>query len=367
MDMQNWNNCKNILCIRADNMGDLIMTAPAIRALKESFACKITVLTSSAGELISPYLNEIDEVLVYDLPWIKTNKPVTEKNFFDVINEIKSHHFDAAVIFTVYSQNPLPAAMLAFMAGIPKRLAYCRENPYHLLTEWVPDKEPYSIIYHQVQRDLNLVASIGAYTQNDHLCLQFREDAGRSALKNLSEVGVDLKKEWIIMHPCVSEKKREYPVELWIEVGKLIKRHLHSQIILTGSASEKNLTDQIQQDIGNDAFSIAGLLSIEEFIALIHQSPLVISVNTGTVHIAAATQTPLIVLYALTNPQHTPWKVPCKVLPFAVAEELKSKNQVVSFVSNELTKQRNSFPFPKDILNAAQQLLNEEIKHLATS
>src|SRR5690606_22825058 len=82
--------------------------------------------------------------------------------FSALVDQLKQYRFDGCVIFTVYSQNPLPAAMLAWMAGIPLRLAYCRENPYQLLSHWVPDDEPYSQIRHQVVRDLELVKHIGA-------------------------------------------------------------------------------------------------------------------------------------------------------------------------------------------------------------
>src|SRR4051812_17182435 len=68
-----WNSCKKILCVRADNMGDLIMTTPALKALKETFQCHITVLTSTMAQSITNYIPVIDEVIVRDLPWIKTN------------------------------------------------------------------------------------------------------------------------------------------------------------------------------------------------------------------------------------------------------------------------------------------------------
>lgn len=364
--MQGWSECKNILCIRADNMGDLIMSSPAIRALKQTFNCKITVLTSAMGSLIAPHISCIDEVLVHDLPWIKTNTPVTQKEFQEVIEEIRSHNFDAAVIFSVYSQNPLPAAMLAYMAGIANRAAYCRENPYHLLTHWVAEKEPFTYIHHQVQRDLDLVASVGAQTNDDSLYLHFSDDAKKNVLQKLSQTGVDVNKPWIIFHPGVSEKKREYPIDLWMQTGQLIASKLQQQIIITGASSEANIAHQIQQGIGEKSFSVAGLFTIEEFIALIHLSILVISVNTSTVHIAAATQTPVIVLYALTNPQHTPWKVPCKVLPFTVTEALKSNNQIVDFVSKKFNKVI-PFPSPQNIFKAAQLLLTKSSQPKATS
>jgi ADP-heptose:LPS heptosyltransferase len=107
----NWQGCKNILCIRPDNMGDLIMTGPAIRALKESFGAKITVLTSSMAQGIIKHMPEIVDAIIFDLPWVKTAEQPDVDTFNEVVSKIKAGRFDAAVIFTVYSQNPLPTAL----------------------------------------------------------------------------------------------------------------------------------------------------------------------------------------------------------------------------------------------------------------
>src|SRR5436853_376904 len=106
-----WQNCKNILCIRPDNMGDLIMTAPAFRALKETFGAKITVLTSSMAAGIIKHIPEIDDSIIFDLPWVKNEKATYTDSFYKGVEAIKAANFDGAVIFTVYSQNPLPNAM----------------------------------------------------------------------------------------------------------------------------------------------------------------------------------------------------------------------------------------------------------------
>jgi lipopolysaccharide heptosyltransferase II len=357
--MTDWNNCKNILCIRADNMGDLLMSSPAIRALKETFNCKISLLTSAMGNWIASFIKEIDEVIVADLPWVKTKKPVDEKETKDLIEQLTKKNFDGVVIFTVYSQNPLPAAMLTYLAGIPRRLAYCRENPYNLLTDWVVEKEPFSFIKHQVERDLDLVRSINATTQNDKINIEISKSAKESAIRKIKDAGVDLEREWLIIHPGVSETKREYPEENWIGTGKLLRDELDFQLLVTGSSSEKELCARIRNNIGDNSFALAGLLSIEEFIALISMAPLVISVNTGTVHIAAATQTPVIVLYALTNPQHTPWKVKSSVLFYSVKEELRSKNQVVTYVTENLMEKNLEPPSPAEIINETKKLLEK--------
>lgn len=335
--MEPWQNCKNILVVRLDNMGDLLMSTPAIRALKESFGSRITVLTSSMAAGIAHNIPEIDKLITFDVPWVKTQNASFSHEFLVLAEVLKLRKFDAAVIFTVFSQNPMPAVMLVYLADIPKRLAYCRENPYDLLTDWVPDQEPYTLIKHQVERDLDLVKSIGATTANNLLSLEI-PDAWESAQKILAKNSIDLQKPWLILHPGVSELKRQYPTEKWIETGKKLIADFGFQLLITGSASEKKLTDEIAQGIGTKAFSIAGLLTLDEFICLIKEAPLLLSVNTGSVHIAAATQTPVVVLYAQTNPQHTPWKTPSKVLYFEVPEALRSQNEVLKFVQQHQQK-----------------------------
>ena len=332
-----WKNCKNILVIRLDNMGDLLMSTPAIRALKESFNSRITVLTSSMAAGIAKNIPEIDETITFDVPWVKTQNASFSTTFLTFVEALKQKQFDAAVIFTVFSQNPMPAVMLAYLADIPLRLAFCRENPYQLLTHWAPDEEPYTLIKHQVERDLDLVATIGAKTVDDHLSLKIPE-VWPSTQKKLDKNSIDLQKPWLILHPGVSELKRQYPTESWIKLGKKLVADYGYQLLLTGSASEKQLTDEIRQGIGQNAFSVAGLLTLDEFICLIKEAPLLLSVNTGPVHIAAATQTPVVVLYAQTNPQHTPWKTPNKVLFFEVPEALRSKNEVLKFVQQHQEK-----------------------------
>jgi ADP-heptose:LPS heptosyltransferase len=356
--MDQWEKCKNILCIRADNMGDLLMSSPAIRALKKTFNCRITLLTSAMGNLMAPFINAIDETIVANLPWVKTETPVNKNEFSALVEALRLYQFDGVVIFTVYSQNPLPSALLAYMAGIPKRLSYCRENPYHLLTNWVVEKEPYTFIQHQVERDLNLVKMIGAEVKDQRIQIHFSEEAKISALKKLKGASVDLHKDWLIIHPGVSETKREYPENEWIKTGKLLRDDLSFQIVITGAESENALCKRIEQGIGENSFSLSGLLSVEELIALISESPVMISVNTGTVHIAAATQTPVIVLYALTNPQHTPWKVASTALFFSVKEDLRSKNEVVNYVNQKMMNQKAAIPSPAIILEEVKKILN---------
>lgn len=358
--MNNWAAVRNLLCVRLDNMGDLLMSTPAIKAIKKAFNCKITLLTSTAASGMAAFIPEIDDVIVYDVPWVKSDKPVVSESIPDIVATLKKRQFDAAIVFTVFSQNPLPAAMLLYMAQVPLRLGYCRENPNYLLTDWVPEKEPYTFIRHQVQRDIELVRTIGATIEDDRIDIRVPPNAWELAMQKLLQAGIDIHKPWLVLHAGVNERKREYPLHLWVEAGKKIVTDLGCQVILTGMENEKHLTDAIGNGIGANAFSMAGSFDLSEFIGLIQHAPLVISVNTAAIHIAAATQTPVVVLYALTNPQHTPWKVLSKVLLFDVPEELRSKNEVLQYVRDDYFSESTPMVSPGEIVKAASELLHEK-------
>jgi len=340
-------------------MGDVIMSSPAFRALKESFQCSITVLTSSMGSSIARMIPEVDDVIVFDVPWVKLQSG-DSNDVRNMVQVLKSQRFDAAIIFTVYSQSPLPAALLLYMADVPMRLAYCRENPYQLLTHWLPDEEPYALIRHQVKRDLALVKSIGATVKDDHIQLDIPEQTWPATREKLRNEGIDFMKPWIILHPGVSERKREYPEDHWIDIARKITSTYELQVIITGTEPEAALAARIRRAAGDHVYSMAGLLSVEEFVMLIKRASLVISVNTSTIHIAAATQTRVIVLYALTNPQHTPWKVPGAVLPFDVPEAMQSKNEIIRYVQEHYFKNQQAEASPADVMNAVEVLLKSE-------
>ncbi|SDE45575.1 ADP-heptose:LPS heptosyltransferase [Dyadobacter soli] len=342
-------------------MGDVIMSSPAMRALKESFGSRITLLTSPAGSIVVPYLSCVDDVIVAALPWVKSDG-MDSGALLALTGEIQSRSFDAAIIFTVYSQSALPAGMLAYMAGIPVRVAYARENPYDLLTHWAPDQEPYAHIMHQVERDLSLVKMLGAHVAEDRLLLEKKLNSDFALTQKLEAQGIG--DAFIILHPGVSETKREYPAEYWIAVGKLLADAFGMPLLVTGSGSEKTLAYRIAAGIGEGAVSLAGTLNLGEFIALVGRSVCVVSVNTGTIHIAAAMQTPAVVLYAQTNPQHTPWKSPHALLPFSVPVNLRSKNPVIRHVADRLYTEEIPFPEPQRVFEAVRELLAAADTHL---
>lgn len=176
MTATDWSSAEKILCVRLDSLGDVLMCTPALHAIKHSDPGRsITLLSSHSGVAVAPFIPDIDAVIAYPAPWMKSSMSNDAAADLALMNLLQSNHFDAAIIFTSYSQSPLPAAMICYFAGIPRRLAHCRENPYQMLSDWIPDPEPQKRIRHEVRRQLDLVASVGYRTSDEKLCFAVRD------------------------------------------------------------------------------------------------------------------------------------------------------------------------------------------------
>jgi lipopolysaccharide heptosyltransferase II len=352
-----WSRAENLLCVRLDTLGDVLMTTPAIRALKESVpGRRITLLTSPAGQAIASLVPEIHDVLVYDPPWMKaTAKRADSRPEYEMIERLRQFRFDAAVVFTVYSQNPLPSTFLCYMADIPLRLAHCRENTYQLLTHWVQDPEPDRTIRHEVRRQLDLVAHIGSHTGNERMSLSVPHECRSRVLGLLRELKINHARPVVVMHPGATTPSRRYPAESFAEVARRLTVEFGWQMLFTGTESEHELIGSIHSLVGAGvSHSLAGRLDLGELAALIAYAPLLIANNTGPVHIAAAVGTPVVDLYALTNPQHTPWSVPHRVLSHDVPCKYCYKSVCPEGHHNCLR-----LVSPGQVVTAARELLEE--------
>jgi lipopolysaccharide heptosyltransferase II len=312
---EQWRAARDILAIRLDNLGDVMMTSPALRAIKASGKQRrVTLLTSESGAAVARYIPEVDEVIRYDAPWVKSVWQASSIGALRCLSQITERSFDAAIIFTVYSQSALPAATLAWLSGIPLRLAHSRENPYQLLTDWVSEPEPQSEIRHEVRRQLELVSSVGYVTSDERMSFRVDPQERTQALAKLEQAGIDLARPFIIVHPGATAASRRYPALQFAAAAKLIAAQSGHQIVVTGGSEERQLVETVRVHGPRGTIGLAGALSLGELGAAIEQAALLIANNTGPVHIAAALATPVVDLYALTNPQHTPWRVLSRVL-----------------------------------------------------
>jgi lipopolysaccharide heptosyltransferase II len=300
--------------VRLDALGDVIMTGPALQALKQSTPDRrITLLTSASGVHAARLMPCVDDIWSYEAPWMKGYRAGKSVADWAMISRLRAEVFDAAILFTVYSQNPLPAALMCWLADIPLRVAHCRENPYHLLTDWIPEPEPESYIRHEVRRQLDLVRHIGVESTNERLFLHIPSPAFDNLDGILGPLRTKIDKA-VVIHAGATAASRRYPAEQFAVAADRLAQAWEGPIIFTGVESERPLVESIRARMKTPTYSLVGRLQLQELAALLTRARVMISNNTGAVHVAAAVGTPVVDLYALTNPQHTPWQVPHRVL-----------------------------------------------------
>jgi lipopolysaccharide heptosyltransferase II len=310
-----WSDVRRLLAVRLDSMGDVLMTTPAIRAIRRSLPdAHVALLTSPAGAEVAYRVPEIDEVIVHRAGWMKAAaEGGNAQDLPELADRLRGEAFDAAVIFTVFSQSPFPAAVACQLAGIPLVLAHVRENPYALVSNWVRDREWPIPTRHEVRRQLDLVAAVGFTTPDEHLSYRVNPDASRDVRSTLLGLGIGPRDPFVVLHPGATAASRRYRPEGFAEAAGRLAREDRWRVLVTGSADEAPLVEQVVHSVPG-AVGLAGAFDTDQLGALIAAAPLLITNNTGPAHLAAAVGTPVVVLYAQTNLQHTPWAVASRVL-----------------------------------------------------
>ena len=309
-----WPQGAHVLCIRLDNMGDVLMCTPAMRALRSGGARRLTLLTSPSGARLAPFMPEVDAVLACEAAWVKNASQGRDEDIA-LVGRLRALRPDAAVIFTTFSQSPLPAALMCFLAGIPRVLAHCRENPYRLITDWVRETEPQAGIRHEVQRQLDLVADVGGQGDDRGLSFRVRDEDRASLHAKLHRAGVTETEGWICVHAGATAESRRYPAHMMVR-ALIALRGDGRRILLLGGHEDPALAVALADGrrLLPGLVDLSDGLTLGELGAALQGAAVVICNNSGPAHIAAAVGAPVVDLYALTNPQHTPWRTDARVL-----------------------------------------------------
>lgn len=315
-DVRPWTGVRRRLAVRLDGAGDVLMTTPALRALRARRPDEhLALLVSPAGAPAAMLLPEVDDVIVYEPPWMpgaRSGGPGPETDLA-MAERLRAGGYDGAVIFTVHSQSSLPASMLCHLAGIPRRLAHSHANPYGLLTDWVPEPEPVTPFRHEARRQLDLVGAVGFEADETHLSLRVPPGSVRRIKTMLTRSGVT-PGEFVLVHPGAAAPSRRWPAERFADVARAISAETGMRIVIAGGPGDEPLTRAVAAAAGPGALDVTGRLTFAEFAALVAQAPLLVANNSAPAHVAAAVGTPVVVVYAMTNVQHGPWQVPSRVV-----------------------------------------------------
>jgi lipopolysaccharide heptosyltransferase II len=316
-----WRAARHVLLVRLDNLGDLLMTTPAFGAVRTSLPqARLTLLASPSGAALAPHLPGLDAAIAFEAPWVRSARtggpdPAPGEAELALVEQLHAQRFDAAIVFTVCTQSALPAALLCRLAGIPLRLAHSRENPYELLTDWVPETDVIGDgMRHEVARQLALVGRVGFHTADERLRFSYTVEHVGRLQQLMQEAGLDPLRPYFVVHPGASAASRRWPADRFGVAAEAIARSSGCVAVFTGDAAEAGCIEEARAHMSAPSVSLAGQLGLGELGALIAGAQLLLSNNTGPAHLAAALDTPVVDLYALTNPQHTPWKARSRVL-----------------------------------------------------
>jgi lipopolysaccharide heptosyltransferase II len=287
--------------IRLDNIGDVVMLGPAMRALRQALPeAALTLLCSPAGSQVAPLLPWLDDVMVTRATWQDASGalPLDPARELALVAEVRARRFDAALIFTSFSQSPYPPAYVCYLAGVPIRIGQSREFGGSMLSRWVrPLPDP----THQVDRNLHLLTEADIPLAGRHLELRVPPAVQASADDLLRARGIDPATPLIVLAPGASCVARRYDPGRFAAVARQLVERTGLPGVVIGSAREEALATSVVDGSAPSLVSLVGHTSVPEMAAVIQRASLVIANNSGPLHVADAFRRPMVILFSGTD------------------------------------------------------------------
>lgn len=278
---------RRFLVVSTTGLGDTLWGTPALKALRQTYASAyIGVLTTGLGQEVLKNSPHVDEIFCWKKPYFFS--------FFRLLFALKRRKIETVLIFHTSQRALLPlcsvigACQIIGSKGINKGLD-------SLLTRCLEIKP-----IHEIARRLEIVAEIGAKTQDPTLELFTDEEAEREAAEFLRKCQIPPYISLVGIHPGAKDKFKQWSPDCFIELGKRLSHHLGCQVVVTGGTEERELVQRIAAEIPGAIF-VAGELPLHTLAALIKKMSLFVANDTGPMHVAFAIGTPTVALFAPTD------------------------------------------------------------------
>lgn len=283
--------------VRVSNwLGDAVMNTAALSALKES---------DSGGHLAVlaiPWVADVfrchpavDEILLYD----RTGKDAGLLGMRRVAQRLRSRDFDRAYVLP----NSFSSALVPFLARIPKRIGYSGHRRRLLLTDVQPFPEDV-VGQHQVRHYLHLAGAEdpGRYEPRVFVSPEEQE----AAKKRLLESGLDPAEGVVGLSPgaAFGPAKRWLP-ERFAEAARDIQAERGCGIVIFGGNAEHEVGSQVAAGISGPSLDLTGKTKLRELIGLLSVCRLLVTNDSGTMHLAAALGVPVAAVFGSTDPEAT--------------------------------------------------------------
>ncbi|MCX7798509.1 MAG: glycosyltransferase family 9 protein [Melioribacter sp.] len=269
---------KNILIVRTDRIGDVVLTLPLCSIIKKHYPnSKISFLLREYTSALAKNNPYIDEVLV-----------IKEKNekllILENIKNLKGK-FDICIV----AYPTFRIALILLLAGIKIRIGTGYRWYSFLFNKRVYEHRK-DAKYHELEYNIHLLEKIGIYENINIEKVEFGLKPDKENVekveKILNEKKISLHKNIIIIHPGSGGSSIDFPIYKMKELTKKISNELDVEIIITGNQNEKELCQKLI--VSKNTKNFAGELELAQLIALISKCNLLIANSTGPIHIAAA-------------------------------------------------------------------------------
>lgn len=270
---------KNILIVRTDRIGDVILSLPLAGLIKRHYPdCRVTFLLKDYTKSLAEGHPFIDDILI-----------LKEKNdkisLFDNIKQIRKNSYDSAIV--VYPT--FITSLIIFFSRIKHRIG-TGYRWYSVLFNHKVFEHRKNALRHELEYNVNLLKYFGIEENvtpaNVSFNLKISQKDDERVTTILKVKGIDLKKPVILIHPGSGGSAVDLPLNKFKELIDFIHHNLTAEILITGSKSEIELCHNLL--IPGVTKNLAGLFNLGELKALINHSDIFIANSTGPLHIATA-------------------------------------------------------------------------------
>ena len=270
------------ILIRAPNwLGDGVITIPAVRAIKNGRPdAHITIAAGEKIAAIWKLVPEVDEVL-----------SLTNRSLFGTVAAIrKQRRFDVAVLFP----NSLRVALEVWLAGIPRRAGYRGHSRSWLLDQIVPERKRPGPLEHQVHRYLEFARELGASPKATRIDMVSRP---QPATQGETKIGLCAGADY-------GPAKRWLP-DRFAEAAAAVAAQTSVQWILFGTSADTEIGRIIETGLGENCVNRIGQTTLDELISELRGCRLLLTNDTGTMHLATLLGIPVIAIFGSTEPRLT--------------------------------------------------------------
>lgn len=336
---------QKIIFIRRDNIGDLVCTTPAIRAVRERFPrARLSILVNTYNAEVIARHPHIDKVYIFQKPKhaLERHKLAVLWENFRLFRQIRRERYDVAIGCGMYNRT---LSHYTFFTGARKRIGYCREGRgrffYNVPLEEAREPE------HEVVKVFKLLNPLGITGEPGDLFL--RPDAGEveKFAAFLSTRRRNRTKPLLALAISARIVNNRWPVANFAAlIQEILARGWAEVLLLWAPGSETSPTypgdDESAAEIVNlfqDVILAYPTPSLSALIAALFGCDLAVTLDTGSLHIAAAAKKPVV---ALMNPAKAvtwhPWRTPSQVLVSPGKVEDIRVDEVLAAVVNLLSR-----------------------------